>query len=459
LPLGKPDDSYEREADRVATQAMRAARNSADGAPVTGERRIFRAGRGSGGGRPLEVPTREFFEQRMNADFSGVRVHADDQAARSSRSLGARAFTVGGDIWFGAGEYAPQSGTGKRLLAHELAHTLQQRTIAPRIQRTPVVTNCDAAENANILRAHTVARSWLARALSRLAHPENVSAELAYHFRADAHDARTLGMIRDELRAVQDALAREQISYNCAPAGHPDCAREFIQGFAQLSSYDANFCEPLAQDYTDALVTILIHEAIHALAPGIPDGPYLSDPDYPGMFPLSNTDAYSQLVHDLATDLLAGVAPEPQSESTDTLPGRGYQSSSGAWGIQTNLHGFPENDATLTPEAHDYLEYLLEDWDDHFLDEEVVLRLAGHTDAGREHEAGLGRRRAEAVRDYLLARLPRRALTQPIDVQIVDFGTTRPFTTGRSARAQALNRRVEIEVRRLSARRPASSSD
>jgi len=80
----------------------------------------------SRGVRPLPASSREFFESRFGRDFSGVRVHSDVKAAGMSHALKARAFTVGQDIFFGAGEYAPETTEGQRLLAHELTHTVQQ---------------------------------------------------------------------------------------------------------------------------------------------------------------------------------------------------------------------------------------------------------------------------------------------------------------------------------------------
>ena len=65
-------------------------------------------------------------EPRFRHDFSRVRVHADTQAAESARAVNALAFTVGNDVVFGNGQYAPQTPAGRRLLAHELAHTIQQ---------------------------------------------------------------------------------------------------------------------------------------------------------------------------------------------------------------------------------------------------------------------------------------------------------------------------------------------
>ncbi len=79
-----------------------------------------------GGGSPLPTSTRSFFEPRFGADFRSVRAHTDARAAELARTVQARAFTRGHDIVFGAGEYAPMTREGQRLLAHELTHTLQQ---------------------------------------------------------------------------------------------------------------------------------------------------------------------------------------------------------------------------------------------------------------------------------------------------------------------------------------------
>lgn len=80
-----------------------------------------------GGGQPLPESVRAFFEPRFGSEFSQVRVHTDAPAAEIARAVNARAFTVGRDIVFGAEEYAPTTPHGQHLLAHELAHTIQQR--------------------------------------------------------------------------------------------------------------------------------------------------------------------------------------------------------------------------------------------------------------------------------------------------------------------------------------------
>ena len=78
-------------------------------------------------GQPLDAETRRWMEARFQADFSAVRVHTGPQAAEAARGIGARAFTSEQDIVFSVGRYAPLTPTGKRLLAHELTHTLQNR--------------------------------------------------------------------------------------------------------------------------------------------------------------------------------------------------------------------------------------------------------------------------------------------------------------------------------------------
>ncbi len=77
-------------------------------------------------GQPLGRDTRAYFEPRFGRDFSNVRIHTHAHARDASHALGARAFTLGRNIGFAGGEYAPRSPEGRRLLAHELAHVVQQ---------------------------------------------------------------------------------------------------------------------------------------------------------------------------------------------------------------------------------------------------------------------------------------------------------------------------------------------
>jgi hypothetical protein len=79
-----------------------------------------------GGGQPLSENSRAFFEPRLGHDFGHVRVHTDTQAAKLAESVNAQAFTVGKDVVFNAGQYAPEKTNGRKLLAHELTHVVQQ---------------------------------------------------------------------------------------------------------------------------------------------------------------------------------------------------------------------------------------------------------------------------------------------------------------------------------------------
>jgi hypothetical protein len=77
-------------------------------------------------GQPLDPATLAWMESCFGYDFSSVRIHTNTQAAASARAINASAFTVGRDIVFGDGSYAPNTAAGQKLLAHELAHTVQQ---------------------------------------------------------------------------------------------------------------------------------------------------------------------------------------------------------------------------------------------------------------------------------------------------------------------------------------------
>ena len=92
-----------------------------------------------GGGQPLTDSSRSFLERRFGYGFGHVRVHSDTRAAETARSLNARAFTVGKNVAFAAGQYDPRSTEGRELLAHELTHVVHQTSSdsSSRISRAP----------------------------------------------------------------------------------------------------------------------------------------------------------------------------------------------------------------------------------------------------------------------------------------------------------------------------------
>ena len=170
LSIGKANDPFEQEADRVASEVMRMPRDTTDtnvasmrhGAGPSIQRQCACKGscdkckkkqlslkRVSGSqnesaevpssvnavlltsGEPLDAATRSFMEPRFGYDFGQVRVHTDAAAAKSAREVSALAFTVGNHIAFAGGQYRPGSAGGSRLLAHELAHVVQQGGAEP----------------------------------------------------------------------------------------------------------------------------------------------------------------------------------------------------------------------------------------------------------------------------------------------------------------------------------------
>jgi hypothetical protein len=84
----------------------------------------------SSSGQPLDATTRAVMEPRFGHDFSQVRIHTDTQAAESARAVNALAYTVGRNVVFGARQYAPTTSEGRKLIAHELAHVLQQASVS-----------------------------------------------------------------------------------------------------------------------------------------------------------------------------------------------------------------------------------------------------------------------------------------------------------------------------------------
>jgi hypothetical protein len=120
MPAPAPAPPSLRRAGHSAVQ-RRAIQPSFASAPVV---RGIEASRS--GGAPLPAPVRSFMEPRFGADFSNVRVHAGQEAAALSTQLKAHAFTTGRDIFFNQGQFRPDSDSGRELIAHELAHTIQQ---------------------------------------------------------------------------------------------------------------------------------------------------------------------------------------------------------------------------------------------------------------------------------------------------------------------------------------------
>jgi len=112
-------------------------------------------------GQPLDAQTRAFMEPRFGRDFSGVRIHTDSKASQSARAVAALAFTVGQDIVFSSGQFAPHTNDGRRLIAHELTHVVQQNKPTSGIDGTLRIgesgspQEAEAAQNERMIRPGT----------------------------------------------------------------------------------------------------------------------------------------------------------------------------------------------------------------------------------------------------------------------------------------------------------------
>jgi hypothetical protein len=176
-----PEDSSEKEADRVADQVMRMPErqiksadasdrsNSADPKNEAPRERLqTKLAQGSAGkniaapqivhetlrssGQPLDRTTRGFMEQRFGHDFSQVRVHTDAKAAESARAIHALGYTVGPHVVFGENQYSPETTDGRRLLAHELTHVVQQSKSTVEAEVTPGQLHVSATNDTAVAR-------------------------------------------------------------------------------------------------------------------------------------------------------------------------------------------------------------------------------------------------------------------------------------------------------------------
>jgi hypothetical protein len=165
LSLSSPGDRYEQEADRIADRvvsgqgaAMAATvtplvqrqsdededqlQTKRSGAASVGSTAVGQAAAAlASGGRPLSSSERSFFEPRLGRDLSSVRIHNDARSGDAARGIGARAFTLRNHIAFAQGAYNNGSTEGRRLMAHELVHTMQQGQFGARQVRRKTLTD------------------------------------------------------------------------------------------------------------------------------------------------------------------------------------------------------------------------------------------------------------------------------------------------------------------------------
>jgi len=359
LVVGQPGDIYEQEADRVADEVMRMPESQVQWraeeeekiqtkplakqiTPVVQrqvrkeekeEKEILQTKEHSdrtyevspdlesriqslkGGGQPLPESVRIFFEPRFNYDFSQVRVHTDGRAADTAQAMNARAFTTGKDIVFGAGLYSPETETGKRLLAHELVHVVQQqRRLQYSLGTSSLIQTLIDCDDRNITgvangvqlvtEAHNLAIRWARAAYDQLDEPvsDEVQRLLNRHFGQNPNRQR----IRDRFNDIITRLDRGTGIYLCNSANARRCRggdeAETDVG-AQLGW--TNLCPPFFNlpNSTRRALT-LIHEAAHNAGAG--GDVYIGD-NYPGNNPFNNAESYGQFAFRLG--MRQGILP------------------------------------------------------------------------------------------------------------------------------------------------------
>lgn len=311
LVVGSSNDQFEQEADRVAEQVMRMPAEAHDniaatlfgasnhglqrkcacgGTPgpagecdVCRKKRLSLQRRASNGHKPADVPpivhevlsspgqpldsvTRAFMEPRLGYDFSQVRVHADHEASDSADAVRARAYTVGRDIVFAPREYVPSTVAGKQLLAHELAHVIQQGAGGPVAARTVLQRysheDCTEADlRAHIWPADHVARTQVDAAITAVtASPVSSSTASLFskYFMTSSPDTAAIARI---FRSVKAAFDQNSYTYECEE--DCDAGDNAYSGWA----WDIHLCmNNLRGRANDCIARTIVHEFSHKYA-------------------------------------------------------------------------------------------------------------------------------------------------------------------------------------------------
>ena len=367
LTVNQPGDIYEQEADRVAEQVMRMPDPGAHTSPMfgavpgvqrkcscggscdnckaeksdeePGRVQMKPSGAGVSGhaaapsiappivhevlrspGQPLDRATRTFFEARFGYGFDKVRVHTDNTADHSAAAVNARAYTVGHHIVFGAGQCGPSTAEGKKLMAHELTHVMQQSSPSDSFGRVmmrqpkPVETKLSGCHGnqpnqiaAVVQEAKTALNAAMAVVGNAYGRPNSLSAArrqlLMDHFHTTSHDhlRKILGTYISIGRAFDSGL-KIQCEATC-----PKTGTEAVCGYAYNTQWfggvgPIHICFDTAPHGCDFATTdpnhriaLVVHEAAHRHA-GVDDKKYVWQPEYATLSTedaMHNADSYA----------------------------------------------------------------------------------------------------------------------------------------------------------------------
>ena len=264
-------------------------------------------------GRPLEKNARAFMEPRFGANLGNVRIHTGMDANQAAESIGARAFTVGNNIVFAHGEYGDSS-SGRRVLAHELAHVIQQRAgrlASSYVQRLGATPGCTPTQRTTVHDAIRSARGWLNKAIAELGAPklsDKAKRALRRNFGPAQGAPANAPLIHQRLKDGDKEIGTIPFSCNSAD---PICVGGSC-GFATVGSHQATVCNQstLAPGAHWIFQTgCVLHESFHARYSNFTHDFYSgwhghssSTPGYPGagIVPLLNADSYATIAMDLS---------------------------------------------------------------------------------------------------------------------------------------------------------------
>lgn len=326
LIIGQPNDKYEKEEEIIQPK------EGMSQTPKVASDLESRIKSLRSSGQPLPESVRAFFEPRFGRDFSQVRVHTDSKSTESARVLNARSFTVGRDVVFGPGQYAPETNQGRQLLAHELTHVVQQHSTSEKLQHkvrsnyvschspTPAIAAITGTNPvATIAAADKRAIELLDTVIEELEGARNdilngeeiawptiadvVALGLRNRFKMNPDSRRvwtgrgagTVYVLIKRYKAVRKILGGGWIRYTClAPAKitTSTCTGPACQGGTRAVScenlYRIFLCRPWWSDPADEQATTLLHEGFHIYFGFIGDTGNLG-----------NAHCYEQFVYDL----------------------------------------------------------------------------------------------------------------------------------------------------------------
>jgi hypothetical protein len=312
-------------------------------------------------GRPLDPETRVPMERRFNYDFGKVRVHADSRAAESARQVNARAYTVGPHIVFASGEYYPRAGDGQRLLAHEIAHVVQQGrgTGSPiPLPDSSLEREADHAASdftrgsASIHIAGSsgagLARSVAPRSLDRGLDPSVMSEEeigreieLITRWLKDSKTSPEAGRLAETLASLKEELGRRPVKK--AQAGPATGAQELGESHSAQLRFPlprvSEPVQPVAQTAASGSLPSIntppppapATPSLESMlpAPPTPSGPSALDRDLLGLGSPSSTGVKKEPVRQVQVTPPATPTGAPAQKTAGETPGLGTQLGTG----------------------------------------------------------------------------------------------------------------------------------